>query len=188
MKVVRGLVHRFGANVDTDGIIPARYLTTTDPVELGNHCMEGIDAGFAQRVRQGDLIVADENFGSGSSREHAPIALKAAGIQCVVASSFARIFYRNAINVGLPIIECPEVAAVTEDGDELEVDVTTGRVANLTRATEAHAVPFPEFMSELLEAGGLVPYLRAKLVGPDSANDSQVVPVAGPKEADLQHD
>lgn len=187
MNSARGRAHRFGANVDTDVIIPARYLTTTDPEELGKHCMEGIDADFAQRVRPGDLIVADENFGSGSSREHAPIAIKAAGIQCVVAKSFARIFFRNAINVGLPIIECLEVAAITEDGDEIEVDLSGGKVTNLTKGTEAGAAPFPDFMRELLEAGGLVPYLRAKLVGPDSTN-APVVPAAGPKEADLQHD
>ncbi|MGH9267233.1 MAG: 3-isopropylmalate dehydratase small subunit, partial [Acidimicrobiales bacterium] len=151
--------------MDTDVIIPARYLTTTDPTELARHCMEDLDPTFAGRVQPGDLIVAEQNFGSGSSREHAPISIRAAGISCVVASSFARIFFRNAINVGLPIVECPEIAAATEDGDELEVDLAEGTVTNLTREMTGAARPFPGFMQELLRAGGLVPYLRAKLTG-----------------------
>lgn len=163
MKTIRGTVHRFGPNVDTDAIIPARYLTTTDPGELAEHCMEGIDPGFPARVIKGDVMVAEQNFGSGSSREHAPIAIKAVGISCVVASGFARIFYRNAINLGLPVVECPEIVAITEPGDEVEVDLVTGKVTNHTRGHSAQAKPFPDFMRELLDAGGLVPYLRRKL-------------------------
>lgn len=187
MNTIRGRVHRFGRDIDTDVIIPARYLTTTDPAELAKHCMETIDPEFVNRVKPGDMIVAEENFGSGSSREHAPVAIKAAGISCVVAKTFARIFYRNAINVGLPIVECPEIVDQTEDTDDLEVDLSTGRVVNLTKRVEAQAQPFPDFMRELLEAGGLVPYLRAKLVGDDQERVS-VSPATGPKEADLLHD
>lgn len=163
MNKIRGTVHRYGSNVDTDSIIPARHLVTTDPSELAKFCMEAIDPDFVERVRLGDVMVAETNFGSGSSREHAPIAIKASGISCVVASSFARIFYRNAINVGLPIVECPEIVEGTESGDELEIDLAAGEVTNLTRSLVAKAQPFPEFMRELLEAGGLVPYLRRKL-------------------------
>ena len=165
---LRGTVHRFGANVDTDVIIPARYLNTTDPAELGKHCMEDLDPTFPLRVRGGDIIVADDNFGSGSSREHAPVAIKACGVACVVASTFARIFFRNSINVGLPIVECPEIVAVTKEGDTLEVDLVTGAVTNVTQGVTAQAVPFPEFMRSIIEAGGLVPYLRHKL-GVDAA-------------------
>lgn len=187
MKVIRGSIHKFGDNIDTDVIIPARYLTTTDPDELAKHCMETIDPDFVNRVHPGDVIVAGENFGSGSSREHAPIAIKAAGISGVVAKTFARIFYRNAINVGLPIVECPEIVDQTEEGDEVEIDLADGRVANLTRGAEAQAQPFPDFMRQLLESGGLVPYLRAKLVG-DEPSGVSVAPATGPKEADLLHD
>lgn len=186
LATLRGRVHRFGPNVDTDVIIPARYLTTTDPAELGKHCMEDLDPAFVTRVQAGDVIVAEENFGSGSSREHAPVAIKASGVACVVASTFARIFYRNAINVGLPIVECPEIVAATEDGDEIEVDLVTGRVRNLTRGVEGAGRPFPEFMRELLEAGGLVPYLREKLAGDGSGRE--VAPASGPREADFRHD
>lgn len=160
---IRGRVHRFGANIDTDVIIPARYLVSTDPLELAAHCMEGIDPQFPGKVSKGDVIVADHNFGSGSSREHAPIAIKGTGISCVVAASFARIFFRNAVNLGLPILECPEIVALTEDGDELEVDLKGGAVKNHTKGVDARAHPFPEFMRELLDAGGLVPYLRRQL-------------------------
>lgn len=160
---IAGRAHVFGANIDTDVIIPARYLNTTDEQELAKHCMEDADPTFATRVEPGDVIVAGPNFGSGSSREHAPISIKAAGISCIVASSFARIFYRNAINVGLPIMECPEVVEVTESGDTIEVDMSSGVVTNVTRGVSASATPFPEFMRQLLEAGGLVPYLRNKL-------------------------
>jgi 3-isopropylmalate/(R)-2-methylmalate dehydratase small subunit len=187
VKVIRGNAHRFGANVDTDVIIPARYLTTTDPEELGKHCMEVVDPEFVDRVRPGDLIVAEQNFGSGSSREHAPIAIKAAGISCVIASTFARIFFRNAINVGLPAVECPEIVAVTESGDEIELDLAGGMVRNLTKSVEARAKSFPDFMRELLDAGGLVPYLSAKLTGA-SREAALVAPATGPREADLEHD
>jgi 3-isopropylmalate/(R)-2-methylmalate dehydratase small subunit len=163
MSTLRGKVHRLGANVDTDVIIPARYLNTTDPAELAKHCLEDLDPTFPLRVRPGDVIVADENFGSGSSREHAPVAIKGAGIACVVASTFARIFYRNSINVGLPIVECREIVEVTKEGDELEIDLVSGKITNLTRGVTAAAVPFPDFMRHIIEAGGLVPYLHEKL-------------------------
>ncbi|MGH2706772.1 MAG: 3-isopropylmalate dehydratase small subunit [Actinomycetota bacterium] len=165
LRAIRGRVHRFGANVDTDAIIPARYLTTTDPAELARHCMEDLDPTFPQRVRPGDIMVAGENFGSGSSREHAPVAIKGAGVACVVAKTFARIFYRNAINVGLAIVECPEIVEATVEGDELAVDLVSGTVTNLSRGLSASAVPFPEFMRQIIEAGGLVPYLRDKVAG-----------------------
>ena len=165
MSVLRGKVHRLGPNIDTDVIIPARYLTTTDPDELAKHCMEDLDPMFVQRVTPGDIIVAEDNFGSGSSREHAPVAIKGAGIACVVASTFARIFYRNSINVGLPIVECREIVEVTEEGDELEVDLVSGKIVNLTKGVTAAAVPFPDFMRSIIEAGGLVPYLRSRLAG-----------------------
>ncbi|HEU5002874.1 MAG TPA: 3-isopropylmalate dehydratase small subunit [Actinomycetota bacterium] len=168
MSTIQGKVHRMGANIDTDVIIPARYLTTTDPKELAKHCMEDLDPLWVQRVNPGDIIVAEDNFGSGSSREHAPVAIKGAGIACVVASTFARIFYRNSINVGLPIVECREIVEVTKEGDQLEVDLVSGTVTNLTQGITAQAVPFPEFMRSIIEAGGLVPYLRAKL-GVDAA-------------------
>jgi 3-isopropylmalate/(R)-2-methylmalate dehydratase small subunit len=163
MSVLRGRAHRFGANVDTDSIIPARYLTTTDAAELGLHCMEALDPDFTSRVKLGDVIVAEENFGAGSSREHAPIAIKAAGISCVVATSFARIFFRNAINLGLPIVESANFASLVGDGDEVEIDLATGRLINLTTGTTADSTSFPEFMRELLNAGGLVPYLKSQL-------------------------
>jgi len=180
-----GRVHRFGANIDTDVIIPARYLTTTDPEELAAHCMETIDPDFAGKVNPGDIMVAEQNFGSGSSREHAPVSIKGAGIACVVASSFARIFYRNAINVGLPIVECPEIVGVTQTGDEIIVDLSSGKVTNLTRGVDANAQPFPDFMRQLLEAGGLVPYLRAQLHGKPQADPQEI---KAPMEADLAHD
>jgi 3-isopropylmalate/(R)-2-methylmalate dehydratase small subunit len=183
---MHGRAHRFGANVDTDVIIPARYLTTTDPAELAKHCMEDLDPTFVERLQPGDVIVAGPNFGSGSSREHAPISIKAAGVACVVASSFARIFYRNAINVGLPIVECPEIVEVTEDGDEIDVDLAEGLVTNATKDRVASASPFPAFMRELIEAGGLVPYLREKLTG--SPPEMAVTPATGPREADLAND
>ena len=162
---LRGRVHKYGADVNTDVIIPARYLNTTDPQELAQHCMEGEDPEFVRRVRPGDIIVADTNFGCGSSREHAPIAIKAAGVSCVVAKSFARIFYRNAINLALPVLECAEAVDGSEAGDELEVDLESGAIRNLTRGTAFKAKPFPEFMLELLQAGGLVEYTKRRLAG-----------------------
>jgi 3-isopropylmalate/(R)-2-methylmalate dehydratase small subunit len=189
MSTLKGKVHRLGANVDTDVIIPARYLNTTDPAELAKHCLEDLDPTFPLRVRPGDIIVADENFGSGSSREHAPVAIRACGVGCVVASTFARIFFRNSINVGLPIVECREIVEVTEEGDEIEVDLATGTVRNLTKDVTASAVPFPDFMRHIIEAGGLVPYLHEKLTSPNgSTNGSPDAVRAEGGEVDLRHD
>ncbi len=161
--IFEGTVHKYGRDVDTDVIIPARYLNTSDPAELASHCMEDIDAGFVERVKPGDIIVAGENFGCGSSREHAPVAIKAAGVSCVVAASFARIFYRNAFNTGLPIVVCPEAAREAEAGDRLRVDVVAGRVENLTKGATYAADAYPEFMRELVESGGLLPYVRRRV-------------------------
>ena len=162
---LRGRVHKYGANVDTDVIIPARYLNLNTAEELAPHCMEDIDAGFAQRVRPGDLIVAATNFGCGSSREHAPLAIKGAGVSCVIAKSFARIFYRNAINLGLPILECAEAVDGSEASDELAVELETGTIRNLTKGNEFEAKPYPKFMLELMQAGGLVEYTKRRLAG-----------------------
>jgi 3-isopropylmalate dehydratase, small subunit len=161
--IFEGAVHKFGRDVDTDVIIPARYLNTNDPAELASHCMEDIDAGFVARVRPGDIVVAGENFGCGSSREHAPVAIRAAGVSCVVAASFARIFYRNAINTGLPIVICPAAVAGAQAGDRLRVDLATGVVTDLTRDTTYQADAFPAFMRELIAQGGLLPYVKARL-------------------------
>lgn len=155
-----GRVFRYGDNVDTDVIIPARYLNTSDRKELASHCMEDIDASFVKNVHDGDIIVAGRNFGCGSSREHAPIAIKESGISCVIASTFARIFFRNSINIGLPILECPEASAEIEDGDKVSVDFTTGIIKDETTGKEYRAEPFPPFMQSLIEAGGLVPYIK----------------------------
>lgn len=157
---VHGKVIKYGNNVDTDVIIPARYLNTSDPAELASHCMEDLDASFVKRVVKGDIMVAGRNFGCGSSREHAPIAIKASGISCIIAETFARIFYRNAINTGLPIIECPEAAADIAEGDSLDIDFDTGAITNLTKGVNYKGVPFPEFMQELIKADGLIGYLR----------------------------
>jgi len=161
--MIKGTVHKYGSNVDTDVIIPARYLNTTDPRELASHCMEDIDAEFAKRVRPGDIIVAEDNLGCGSSREHAPIAIKASGIACVIANTFARIFYRNALNVGLPILECPDAVAGISNGDTVEVDLESGRITNVSTGANYQAKPFPPFMRELIEVGGLVNYARSRL-------------------------
>lgn len=160
---LRGHVFKYGDNVDTDVIIPARYLNTSDPVELAQHCMEDIDIEFTKKVKQGDMIVAADNFGCGSSREHAPIAIKAAGVSCVIANTFARIFYRNAINIGLPILECPEAADAIRAGDEVEVDTGTGTITDVTTGETFQARPFPEFMQSLIVSGGLIAYARAKV-------------------------
>lgn len=157
-----GSVFKYGDNVDTDVIIPARYLNSSDPKELAEHCMEDIDKDFVKKVKKGDLIVADKNFGCGSSREHAPIAIKAAGVSCVIADTFARIFYRNAINIGLPIIECPDAAAGIEAGDEVEVDFDTGIITNKTKNTTFQGQPFPEFMQNIIASEGLVNYINQK--------------------------
>lgn len=151
-----GTVHKYGDNVDTDVIIPARYLNSADPKELAKHCMEDIDADFVQEVRPGDLIVAERNFGCGSSREHAPLAIKASGIACVIASSFARIFYRNAINIGLAILECDEAAKDIQNGDEVEADFDTGVITNHTTGKTYQAEPFPPFIQNIIEKGGLL--------------------------------
>jgi 3-isopropylmalate/(R)-2-methylmalate dehydratase small subunit len=163
--VFEGTVHAYGRDVDTDVIIPARYLNTNDPVELAEHCMEDIDADFLDRVQPGDIMVARENFGCGSSREHAPVALKQSGISVIVAASFARIFYRNAINTGLPIVVCPQAASEARTGDRLRVDLTAGTVENLTRGTSYSAEPFPAFMQELIDRGGLLEYVKSRIAG-----------------------
>lgn len=163
--ILEGNAWRYGANVDTDVIIPARYLTLTGEKELAEHCLEDLDPEFRSRMEPGDIIVAEENFGSGSSREHAPLAIKGVGVSCVIASSFARIFYRNAINVGLPILECPEAVKGTRTGDRLRVDLEQGTVENLRSGEAYEAAPFPESMRELIEHGGLVPYVKARLKG-----------------------
>ena len=160
---LRSKVHKFGANVDTDVIIPARYLNISDPAELARHCMEGIDSEFLSRVKPGDIIIATTNFGCGSSREHAPIAIKAAGISCVIAASFARIFFRNAINIGLPLLECKEAAEETEAGDILEAELESGEIRNVTRNKLFNAEPYPDFMLEIISAGGLIEHTRRKL-------------------------
>ncbi|MGE5405553.1 MAG: 3-isopropylmalate dehydratase small subunit [Candidatus Saccharibacteria bacterium] len=160
----KGMVYKFGADVDTDAIIPARYLNTSDPVELAKHCMEdSTDPDFPKKVKAGDIIVADKNFGCGSSREHAPIAIKAAGVSCVVAKSFARIFYRNSINIGLPILECPEAIDEINPGDELQVNLEQGQVKNLTTGKTYQAQPFPEFMQGIMDKGGLINYVRERV-------------------------
>ena len=152
----QGRVHKYGNNVDTDVIIPARHLNTQDHKELASHCMEDIDKDFINKLQQGDIMVAGDNFGCGSSREHAPIAIKAAGIDCVIANTFARIFYRNAINIGLPIMECPEASEKIEAGDEVEVDFDSGVIKNLTKGEEYKAHPFPESIQKIIKAGGLL--------------------------------
>ncbi len=157
-----GKVWKFGNDVDTDLIIPARYLTTSDPHELAKHCMEDADPGFPGKVQAGDIIVGGKNFGCGSSREHAPIAIKAAGVACVIAKSFARIFYRNAFNMGLPILEC-EAADTFQNGQELSVDFDTGAIVVRNTGMAHETTPIPPFMQELLAAGGLMPYIRRKM-------------------------
>lgn len=159
----KGKVHKYGANIDTDAIIPARYLNVSDPIELAKHCMEDIDAEFVKRVQPGDIIVAETNFGCGSSREHAPLAIKASGISCVLARSFARIFYRNSMNIGLPIVECEEAVDNTRAGDILEIDLDKGRIRNITRKQTFQAKPYPPFMLELIAAGGLIEYTKRRL-------------------------
>ena len=158
-----GIVWKYSDNVDTDVIIPARYLNVSTPEELARHCMEDIDPAFASAVQTGDIIVGGENFGCGSSREHAPLAIKAAGVSCVIATSFARIFFRNAINIGLPLLECAEAVKNTGSGDVLEVDLDRGEVKNLTSGKKFKAKPYPEFMAGLIAAGGLIEYTKRRL-------------------------
>ena len=155
-----GRVLRYGDNVDTDVIIPARYLNTSDRKELASHCMEDLDSTFVKRVSAGDIIVAGRNFGCGSSREHAPIAIKESGVSCVIASTFARIFFRNSINIGLPILECPEASAEIAEGDKVSIDFSTGVIHDETTGKEYKAEPFPPFMQRLIEAGGLAEYIK----------------------------
>lgn len=159
----RGTAHCYGRDIDTDAIIPARYLNTSNREELAAHCLEDLDEGFVSKMNPGDILVAGENFGCGSSREHAPMALAGAGVSCVVANSFARIFYRNAINTGLPILECPEAVAAISDGDRLRVDADEGRIDNLTTGAVFHAQPLPAFVRGIVEAGGLIGRTRAEL-------------------------
>lgn len=159
---VTGKVFKYGDNVDTDVIIPARYLNTSDPKELASHCMEDIDLNFSKKVKKGDIIVANKNFGCGSSREHAPIAIKESGISCVIASKFARIFYRNAINIGLPILECDEAVKNIDANDELEVNFDTGLIKNLTKNEQYQGEAFPEFMQNIINNNGLIGYIRNK--------------------------
>lgn len=162
MKAAEGKVFKFGDNVDTDVIIPARYLNSSDPKELALHCMEDIDKEFVNKVSAGDIIVAEKNFGCGSSREHAPIAIKAAGVSCVIAESFARIFYRNAINIGLPIIECKEAALEIKAGDEVEVNFDTGVITDKTTGKSFQGQAFPPFMQKIIDCEGLVNYINQK--------------------------
>ena len=162
MKAACGTVFKYGDNVDTEVIIPARYLNSSDPKELAGHCMEDIDKDFVKNVKPGDIMVATKNFGCGSSREHAPISIKAAGISCVIAETFARIFYRNAINIGLPIVECKEAANEIEAGDVVEVDFDTGIITDKTKGTKYQGQAFPEFMQKIIDSEGLVNYINQK--------------------------
>ena len=162
MKAAHGRVFKFGDNVDTDVIIPARYLNSSDPKELAAHCMEDIDADFVNKVAEGDIIVANKNYGCGSSREHAPISIKAAGVSCVIAETFARIFYRNAINIGLPIIECPDAAKAIAAGDEVKVDFDTGVITDVTTNQTYQGQAFPPFMQKIIDCEGLVNYINQK--------------------------
>ena len=160
--IAQGTVHKYGDNVDTDVIIPARYLNTSKHEELAAHCMEDIDKSFVTRVKEGDIMVAGVNFGCGSSREHAPIAIKTCGISCVIAKNFARIFYRNSINIGLPILECPAASDGSDDGDEVRVDFDTGVITNVTKNETYQAEPFPPFIKDMIAKGGLMASLKAK--------------------------
>ncbi len=161
--MLKGKVHKYGADVNTDVIIPARYLNVYDPAELAKHCMEDIDEDFLKKVEPGDIMMATTNFGCGSSREHAPMALKAAGISCVIAKSFARIFFRNAINIGLPLLESDEAVDNTESGDIVEVDLSNGGIKNVTKNLTFTASPYPDFMAEIISSGGLIEYTKKRL-------------------------
>ncbi len=162
---LKGKVHKFGNDVNTDVILPARYLNVSEPAELAKHCMEDIDPEFATKAKPGDIIVATTNFGCGSSREHAPLAIKACGISCVIAQSFARIFFRNAVNIGLPLLECAGAANETEAGDIVEVDLSSGEIANISKNKKFVANPYPEFMMGIIASGGLIEYTRSRLQG-----------------------
>lgn len=158
-------VFKYGANVDTDVIIPARHLNDPSPAALASHCMEDIDINFASSVQPGDIIIAGPNFGCGSSREHAPLAIKSCGVKCVIAPSFARIFYRNSINIGFPIVECPEAAEEIQAGDQVDVDFATGIITNMTTGKTYQAAPFPTFIDGIIQSGGLLNSLKARGVG-----------------------
>jgi len=158
--MIHGKIHKFGANIDTDGIIPSRYANLTAPEDLGKHCMEGTGSDFPQVVKSGDIIMATTNFGCGSSREVAPLSIKGAGVSCVVAKTFARIFFRNAINIALPLLECPEAVDNTEPGDEVQIDLITGTIKNITKGKEFNAAPYPEFLRNIIDAGGLINYTK----------------------------
>ncbi len=162
---LKGKVFKYGSHVDTDAIVPARHLNLHEPADLAKHCMEDLDAGFTGKVKSGDIIVADDNFGCGSSREHAPVAIKASGISCVIAKSFARIFFRNAINIGLPLLECEEAARDIKAGDTVEVDLASGAITNLSSGRTFTSKAYPEFMMQIVQAGGLVEYTKKKLAG-----------------------
>jgi 3-isopropylmalate/(R)-2-methylmalate dehydratase small subunit len=183
-----GSAHVYGDNVDTDVIIPARYLTSTEPEELAQHAMEDIDPDFVGRVKPGDVIVAGRNFGSGSSREHAPLAIKGAGISCIVAASFARIFYRNAINVGLPIVVCEGAADGAATGDAFRVDLEGGVVENATKGASFTATPLPPFMKDILDAGGLMPWVARNMAKENDELPSVAVPADEPAQADWRLD
>ena len=161
--MLKGKVHKYGTDVNTDAIIPARYLNVSEPAELAKHCMEDIDLDFVNKVKPGDIIMAATNFGCGSSREHAPLAIKASGVSCIIARSFARIFFRNAINIGLPLLECAEAVDNTGDGNTLEIDLSSGRIGNVTTGKTFIAKPYPDFMAELVSAGGLIEYTKKRL-------------------------
>lgn len=161
--MISGKVIKYGENVDTDVIIPARYLNTSDSRELAKHCMEDIDQNFSDRSKTHKIIAAGKNFGCGSSREHAPVAIKASGIECVIAESFARIFYRNSINIGLPIMECAEAVSDIEDGDEISIDLISGEITNISKDRKYKAEPFPEFMQEIIKSGGLIKYIESQI-------------------------
>jgi len=161
--MLKGKVHKYGADVNTDVIVPARYLSLSEPAELAEHCMEDIDTEFRSRVKPGDIIMATTNFGCGSSREHAPLAIKAIGISCIIARSFARIFFRNAVNIGLPLLECEEAVSQTEAGDILDVNLSSGQIKNRTKGLTFTARPYPDFMAELIAAGGLIEHTKQRL-------------------------
>lgn len=162
--MIKGAVHKYGANIDTDGIIPAKYANLSDPLELGKRCLENVDGAFAAKVKPGDILMATTNFGCGSSREIAPWSIKGAGVACVVAVSFARIFFRNAINIGLPLLECPEAVEATESDDVLEIDLAGGSIRNVSRGLEFQANPYPDFIRDLIAMDGLVGYVRSRIL------------------------
>lgn len=187
-RVIEAAAHVYGDNVDTDVIIPARYLTSTEADELAKHCMEDLDQGFVERVRPGDIMVGGRNFGSGSSREHAPLAIKGSGISVIVAESFARIFFRNTVNVGLPIVECPGVTEGAETGDVFRVDLENGVVENQTKGSTFTATSLPPFMQEILDAGGLMPWVARRVRGGAPGTNGEAHPAGAAKDEPPQAD